>query len=252
MSAILVIGSNGFIGSHICRNLSKQHEIIGIDKNLNTSQKIENKQIVEYEIDISNEDSVTEIANMFESSHIKLDGIVFAAGVDAKVSNNSLTNNFLGPENLSLAQWNFEIQNGLTAVFIVMKYFIRLLNTNSSIIILASDLSIISPDHRIYNENDLVNFKPISYSAIKTALVGMVRYYANFLAPKNIRVNCVSPGGIYNFQEDTFISKISQLIPLGRLAKIEEIVSVIDFLLSNKSSYMTGQNIVVDGGRTII
>ena len=119
----------------------------------------------------------------------------------------------------------------------------------------ASDLSIISPDNRLYNEenidNNKANVKPIVYSVVKTGLIGLTRYLATYWAENNIRCNAISPGGVFNNQDQNFIKKIKKLIPLGRLASKDEYKSSVQFLCSEASSYMTGQNIVIDGGRSV-
>ena len=119
----------------------------------------------------------------------------------------------------------------------------------------ASDLSIISPDNRLYNEENIddnkANVKPIVYSVVKTGLIGLTRYLATYWAENNIRCNAISPGGVFNNQDQNFIKKIKKLIPLGRLANKDEYKSSVQFLCSEASSYMTGQNIVIDGGRSV-
>mgnify|MGYP000539444164 CR=1 FL=1 len=111
-----------------------------------------------------------------------------------------------------------------------------------SIINISSDLGIIAPDQRIYKKSGFT--KPITYSVIK--------YTASYWGEKNIRCNAIAPGGIFNNQDSSFVKKINQLIPLGRMAKKNEYNGLILFLCSDLSSYMTGSIIVADGGRTII
>ena len=93
--------------------------------------------------------------------------------------------------------------------------------------------------------------KPITYSVIKSGLVGMTKYLATYWSANGVRVNALSPGGIYEEQNADFVKKISDLIPLGRMAKSNEYRSAVQFLCSDASSYMTGQNIVIDGGRSV-
>ena len=115
---------------------------------------------------------------------------------------------------------------------------------------IGSDLSIIAPDQRLYSH--LNSLKPVTYSVVKHGIVGLTKYLASYWSSKNIRVNCLSPGGIYNKQDKNFTKKIKKLIPLNRMAHKNEYNEVIQFLCSDASSYMTGQNIIIDGGRTII
>ena len=120
---------------------------------------------------------------------------------------------------------------------------------------IASDLSVISPDQRIYRKEGIEDksqpVKPITYSVIKSGLVGMTLYLATYWSDLNIRSNALSPGGIYNDHDDEFVTKLSSLIPLGRMANRDEYRSAIQFLCSDASSYMNGQNIIMDGGRSI-
>ena len=122
------------------------------------------------------------------------------------------------------------------------------------IINVSSDLGLISPDQNLYRKDGLQDdqqpVKPITYSVIKHGIIGMTKYLATYWADKGIRVNTISPGGVYTNQPDEFISKISELIPLGRMANENEYKTAIVFLCSDASSYMTGSNLVIDGGRT--
>ena len=115
---------------------------------------------------------------------------------------------------------------------------------------ISSDLSVIAPDQRIYYHLGIK--KPVSYSIVKNGLSGLTKYLAAFWADKNVRVNSFSPGGIFNNQEKIFVKKLKKLIPLGRMANKMEYKETIQFLCSDASSYITGQNIISDGGRSII
>ena len=128
-------------------------------------------------------------------------------------------------------------------------------NNGGIILNIASDLSVISPDQRLYKkpnkDEESQPVKPITYSVIKTGLIGMTRYLSTYWIDKGVRCNSLSPGGIYTSQDEEFLSKIKNLIPMGRMAKKEEYRSTIQYLCSDASSYMNGQNIVVDGGRSV-
>jgi NAD(P)-dependent dehydrogenase (short-subunit alcohol dehydrogenase family) len=131
-----------------------------------------------------------------------------------------------------------------------------MLNTGGgSVINIASDLSVIAPDQRIYRKPGLEEtqqpVKPITYSAAKYAVVGMTKYLAVYFATRGIRVNCLSPTGVFNDHPEEFVEKLSNIIPMGRMANINEYKAAIVFLASNASSYMTGHNLVIDGGKTI-
>ncbi len=154
-------------------------------------------------------------------------------------------------------QWDKELEVGLTGAFLCSQVFGQEMAKLKKGVILnvASDLSVIAPDQRIYKKNNnspLEQFyKPATYSAIKTGLVGLTKYIATYWSEEGIRCNAISPGGVFNNQDREFISKVEQLIPMGRMARKEEYRSAIQFLCSDASSYMTGFNMVIDGGRHI-
>jgi len=123
------------------------------------------------------------------------------------------------------------------------------------IVNIASDLSVISPDQRLYRQpglkEDKQPVKPVTYSVIKTGLLGLTRYLATYWADRNIMVNALSPGGIYTGQPQEFVKRLTNLIPMGRMAEISEYRKAIIFLCSDASKYMTGQNLIMDGGRSV-
>jgi NAD(P)-dependent dehydrogenase (short-subunit alcohol dehydrogenase family) len=164
--------------------------------------------------------------------------------------------NFSRLENFPLDQWHADIAVGLTGAFLCSQIFgTEMASRGRGVIVnVASDLALIAPDQRLYRQTDtpehLQPVKPVTYSIVKSALVGLTRYLATYWADKGVRANCLSPGGVYNGQPDEFVAKLSQLIPLGRMAGVDEYRGAILFLCSDASSYMTGSNLIVEGGRT--
>jgi NAD(P)-dependent dehydrogenase (short-subunit alcohol dehydrogenase family) len=128
-------------------------------------------------------------------------------------------------------------------------------NGGGVILNISSDLGVIAPDQRLYLkegiEDDQQNVKPITYSAAKWAVVGMTKYLSVYFAKRGIRVNCLSPTGVFNNHPEDFVKKLSNIIPMGRMADIDEYKGAIVFLCSDASSYMTGENLVIDGGKTV-
>jgi NAD(P)-dependent dehydrogenase (short-subunit alcohol dehydrogenase family) len=164
--------------------------------------------------------------------------------------------NFSRLENFPLAQWEADLAVGLTGAFLCSKVFGSHMASHGGgvIVNVASDLALIAPDQRIYRQpgvqEQMQPVKPITYSVVKSALVGLTRYLASYWADKQVRVNAISPGGVYNGQPEDFVARLTNLIPLGRMAAINEYQGAIVFLCSDASSYMTGTNLVVDGGRS--
>ena len=136
--------------------------------------------------------------------------------------------------------------NILMTQLVYNKYF--KVKKNGTIINIGSIYGIVSGDMNIYNEGDRRTSE--IYGATKAAVINLTKYFATYMAPDNVRVNCISPGGIYNNQDSEFIEKYSRKVPMNRMGYADELLGSLEYLLSDKSSYVTGQNIVVDGGLT--
>jgi len=159
-------------------------------------------------------------------------------------------------ENFSFEQWQADLDVGLTGAFLCSQVVGAEMAKRKKGVILnvASDLAVIAPDQRIYRKPGLSNSqqpaKPVSYSVVKTGLIGLTRYLATYWAEAGVRVNAISPGGVFNHQPDDFVKNLANLIPMGRMARRDEYQGAVLFLCSDASSYMTGQNLIVDGGRS--
>lgn len=208
-------------------------------------------------VDISKEEEVDNAYKELDLQGIAISILINNAAINPKYTSGINGTVFSRVENLTVDDWNYQVSVGLTGAFICSKYFgSKMAASNSGIILnISSDLSVISPDQRIYkvsgiDENSQL-VKPITYSVIKSGLVGMTKYLATYWSANGVRVNALSPGGVYEEQNSDFVKRISDLIPLGRMAKSNEYRSAVQFLCSDASSYMTGQNIVIDGGRSV-
>ena len=159
-------------------------------------------------------------------------------------------------EDFPLEQWDRDYAVGLTGAFLCCQVFgaEMVKNGRGVIVNIASDLGIIAPDQRLYRQADtpehLQPVKPVTYSVVKSGLLGLTRYLATYWADKGIRVNSLSPGSVFNAQPEVFVTRVSSLIPMGRMAFPNEYKGGIQYLCSDASSYMTGNNLIIDGGRT--
>ena len=159
-------------------------------------------------------------------------------------------------ENLSLDMWQKDIAVGLTGAFLCSREIGLYMAKHGGGVILniASDLGVIAPDQRIYRKEGIDEneqpVKPVTYSVVKHGLIGLTKYLATYWAKNKVRVNAISPGGIYTDQPEDFVGKLTNLIPMGRMAQHDEYKAAVLFLVSDASLYMTGANLIIDGGRT--
>lgn len=159
-------------------------------------------------------------------------------------------------ESYPVEEWQKDLDVGLKGAFLCSQVVGSYMSEHGGgiIINIASDLGVIAPDQRIYKkegmEENLQPTKPVTYSVVKTGLIGLTKYIATYWADKNVRCNALVPGGVYTGQSDDFLKKLSNLIPMGRMADENEYKAAIVFLCSDASSYMTGSSLMIEGGRT--
>ena len=244
---IIITGGNGFLGSQITNALLYEKANVYII-DINSPKK--KKSAKYFKSDITNEQHLKEILKFFKLKKIKIDVLINNAAIDYPPLK-SKKNNFK-LEAFPNKLWDKDISVSLKGSYLCTKVFGSYMSKfkKGSIINVSSDLGIIAPDQRIYKNSGFV--KPITYSVVKHGIIGLTKYTASYWGKKNIRCNAIAPGGIYNNQNSSFVKKINQLIPLGRMAKKNEYNGLILFLCSDLSSYMTGSVVVADGGRTII
>jgi len=261
---IIITGAAGLLGRMHAEAVAAYGGIpVLLDLQLDELNKLKaeldakyNISSVVYKVDITNEKQIKKNAKDIFAKYKHIDGLVNNAANNPKVEDSS-NKNFSRLENFPLDSWNQDLSVGLTGSFLCAKHFGYYISQNpdgGSIINVSSDLGLIAPDQRLYAKPDLKEtqqaVKPVSYSVIKTGLIGLTRYISTYWAEKNVRCNAICPGGIENGQSDAFINSVSSRIPMGRLAKSHEYQGTIIWMLSDASSYLNGAIIAVDGGRT--
>lgn len=207
-----------------------------------------------FSCDITQSEEVEAVGQAILERFGRVDSLINNAANNPKVEQGL---NFDRLENFPLDVWERDIAVGLTGAMLCSRVFAKIMKKNEGggvILNIASDLALIAPDQRLYRRNGLADdtqpVKPVTYSVVKTGLLGLTRYCATYYADHNIRVNALAPGGVEAGQDQTFMRRLHNLIPMGRMAKPDEYKGVVVFMLSKASSYMTGACLSVDGGRT--
>lgn len=205
--------------------LAKKHEIkaIGIGADITKPSGVKN--------------AVAKVVKSFG----KIDVLINGAAVKT-------TNFYEKFESYPLEDWEKVMAVNLTGAFLCTQEVLKEMRKqgSGSIINISSIYGVMAPDQRIYKGTDFNT--PAVYSASKAGLIGLTKYLASYLAGQGIRVNCISPGGVFNEQDPKFVEQYSARVPLGRMAKKNELNGAVLFLASDASSYVTGQNLIVDGG----
>lgn len=205
--------------------------------------------------DITDLTQVERLRDEILACYGRIDILINNAANNPKMENRE-GKNFSRLENFPLELWEADLRVGLRGAFICSRVFgAEMAKRGKGVILnIASDLAVIAPDQRLYRQDGRAEseqpVKPVTYSVVKAGLVGLTRYLATYWHESGVRANAISPGGIYNGQPDEFVLRLSKLIPLGRMADKDEYKGAVLFLCSDASSYITGINLVADGGRS--
>ena len=211
-----------------------------------------------YVTDITNRDKLVAVREDLMKKYGHVDVLINNAANNPKVEGGSKNLGAIRFHNFPLEMWNQDIAVGLTGAFLCAQIFGEQMEKQPMggvVLNISSDYGIIAPDQRIYRKEgvpeDEQTVKPVSYSVVKHAIIGLTKYLAVYWANKGIRVNTLCPASLSNGQDEEFVSKISQLIPLGRMSNPDEYVCTILYMISDATTYMTGATVILDGGRTI-
>jgi 2-deoxy-D-gluconate 3-dehydrogenase len=259
----VVTGGVGLLGKEFCRTLAEAGASVAVvDLNASASQgtadtlKKDGFNALAVPTDITQPDSVNAMVEKVLSEFGRLDILVNSAALDPKFDPDAAKKG-IAPgafEDYPLEQWNAAMNVNLTGMFLVTQACVKPMvaqGKKGSVINICSTYGLNGPDQRIYiKDGQRVAFKPVYYTVTKAGVMGFTKYLAAYYAGTEIRVNALTPGGVFNNHEEYFVKNYSAKTILGRMANKDEMNGALLFLASDASSYMTGNNVVVDGGWT--
>jgi len=239
---IVVTGGNGLLGSAIIKEL-KQNGAVAINADISCNKDLEQD---EYLCDITKEESIKDLIDAIIQKHSKIDGWV----------NNAYprtTDWGKQPfENESMESWQKNVDMHLCGYALCSQLALNQMKIQGfgALVNMASIYGILGPDFTIYEGTSMNN--PSAYAAIKGGLINLTKYLAAYYGPYNVRANCISPGGIFDNQNPTFVEKYEKKTPMKRMGLPGDIAPAVSFLLSPGASYITGHNLVIDGGWSVV
>jgi len=238
---IVITGGNGLLGKSIIKDILNAKGI-AINLDITHDTNLNKKRIY---CDISNSISIDNAIKLIIQKYGRIDGWINNAYPRTPDWNNKF-------ENISIDSWKINIDLQLNSLFICCQKVLKIMKKQKfgNIINIASIYGIVGPDFNLYQNLEIT--MPAAYSAIKGGVINFTKYLASYYGKYNIRINCVSPGGIINNQNKNFIKRYESKVPLKKMAKADQVSPAIIFLVSDSASYITGHNLIVDGGWTII
>jgi len=256
----VVTGGAGLLGRGFCRALAEAGAsvvVADVDEEAasllaNTLARDELKAMP-YQVDVTSPESVRGMVQAALKAFNRLDILVNAAALDPKFDPQHDGQQAGAFEDYPLESWNQALGVNLTGMFLCCQAAVlpMLAQGGGSIINLCSIYGLVGPDQRLYQRpGQPPRYKPVYYSVTKAGVLGLTRYLATYYAGQNLRVNALTPGGVFNDHDDAFLQAYSARAVLGRMAEAHELDGALLFLASDASSYMTGANLVVDGGWT--
>lgn len=238
---IVVTGGSGLIGQALINHISQSGGVainaeIAVESNLASNL---------LHIDVTDEFSVQKAITAVLDQHGRIDGWVN----NAYPRTQDWGKHF---EDIPVASWQKNVDLQLNSVFICCQQILAAMKNQGfgSVVNISSIYGTVGPDFSVYNGTQMT--MPAAYSAIKGGVVNFSRYLASYFGPHGLRINCVSPGGIFDNQNETFVDQYEQKVPLRRMGNPGDIAPAVSFLLSDDASYITGHNLMVDGGWTAI
>ncbi len=256
----LVTGAGGLLGARFCETLAKSGaNVVAADANLKKVGELaarlqaQDLHVEAFKVDVTDLDSVSNMVAFTQKIFGQPTVLVCSAALDPKFDAAHYHDHHEGYEQYPLSAWRASLDVNLTGLFLCTQKAAGGMKDagGGSIILISSIYGIVAPDQRLYQRDGNANFfKPPDYAVTKAGVLGLTRYLAAYYANQSIRVNALSPGGVYHDHDEEFAVRYAQHTMLGRMMRLNELDGAVLFLASEASSYMTGANLVVDGGWT--
>ncbi|WP_298542661.1 oxidoreductase [uncultured Aquimarina sp.] len=238
---VLVTGGNGLLGKAYIKDIEEKGGIaINLDINHET-----NLDFNHIHVDITDDKSINSMIDLVVNTHGKIDGLVNNAYPRTKDWGSKF-------EDVPTESFSKNVDMQLSRIFAVSKPVLEVMKNQKfgSLVHIASIYGVVGNDFTVYENTSLTS--PAAYSAIKGGLINFSRYVASYFGKYNVRSNCVSPGGIFDHQNEIFVKQYEHKVPMKRMGAPDDIAPSVSFLLSEEAKYITGQNLIVDGGWTAI
>lgn len=256
----VVTGGAGLLGRQFCRTLTDAGAAVVIaDANAGEANRLAEKliasgaKVLAQSTDVGDLKSVDSMAQAVLEKFGTIDILVNSAALDPKFDKSGTDKHSSAFEDYPLSAWEAAVRVNLTGAFLCAQAAAKSMLTQGGgvMINICSTYGLGGPDQRIYErKGHPAQYKPVDYTVTKAGILGLTKYLATYYGDKNIRVNALSPGGIFNQHDEQFVKAYSSRTVLGRMARPDEMNGALLFLASDASSYMTGANLIVDGGWT--
>jgi NAD(P)-dependent dehydrogenase (short-subunit alcohol dehydrogenase family) len=258
---VIITGGAGLLGRQHARAIAEAGAVaILADRDGEAARRVAGEVAAEFgatvqgvSTDITDEASIVALLSTVRREHGRVDVLVNNAANNPKVE--GAKRDFAQLENFSLAQWQADLAVGLTGAFLCAKVIgSAMAETGSGVIVnISSEYGVIAPDQRLYHQDGLPPEaqpkKPVSYTVVKAGLHGLTMYLATYWAERGVRANTLTVGGVENGQPRAFVERAASRIPLGRMGAPTDYQGALVFLASDASAFMTGANLIVDGGK---